>query len=101
MIALYHLVRPEDTFEATAQMLFDLVLKAEAEYSGQPRSLLIDIDGHRNDAGGFDLDMFELQKDFLIGHLIQYLSEVRTPIYHLQNPNQIDDLPEDLVIETP
>lgn len=101
MIALYHRVTPEDTFDVAAQMLFDLVLKAEADFPGQPRSLYLDVDGHRNAAGGFDPDMFELQKDFLIGHLIRYLSEVRTPMYHLTNPNQVDDLPEDLVIATP
>lgn len=100
MIALYHRVTPEDTFEVAAQMLFDLVLKAEADYPGQPRSLILDVEGHRNDAGGFDHDMFELQKDFLIGHLGQYLSELRTPLYHVRNPNQVDELPEDLVIAT-
>lgn len=101
MIALYHRVTPEDTFEVTAQMLFDLLLKAVAAHPGQPRSLYLDIEGHRNDAGGFDPDMFELQKDFLIGHLGEYLSEIRTPLYHVKNPNQVDDLPEDLVIATP
>jgi hypothetical protein len=100
MIALYHRVTPEDTFEVAAQMLFDLVLKAEAEFPGKPRSLYLDVDGHRNDAGGFDPDMFELLKDFLLGYLVQYLSEVRTPLYRATNPKQVDDLPEDLVIAT-
>ena len=43
--------------------------------------------------------MFELQKEFLIGYLLQFLTEVRVPLAHVRNPKpQLEDLPDELHI---
>src|SRR6202000_1126183 len=50
--------------------------------------------------GGFDHDMFELQKEFLIGYLLQFVTEIRTPLYHVRNNRgQRDDVPEGVYFE--
>lgn len=92
---LYHIVYEHETFEQAARALVDLVAFSERESSGAPRVLFLDIEGHRNPEGGFDHDMFELQKEFLIGYLLQFMTEIRTPLYHVRNTKgQRDDVPE-------
>lgn len=111
-IALYHVVYAKETFEDAAQVLFQLVRDAEKRYPGQRRILFLDIEGHRNNAGGFDRDMAELQTEFLTGFLMSFVSEAHIPllsigtpaptnakpnrrrIQYMQNPNQRNDLPD-------
>jgi len=85
-IALYHIVFKDEDFKTAANHLYEIVKHAQAEGPNQGRVLFLDIEGHRNKKGGFDRDMFELQKEFIIGFLIQFLTEVHTPLYHLINP---------------
>ena len=69
MIALYHRVMRRENFEKAAKDLFDLLKGAQIQSPNCPRALFVDIDGHRNDQGGFDNDMYELQKEFGMGFL--------------------------------
>lgn len=102
-MAIYHVVRSNEGFEESAQILFKLVQDAQARLPGCPRHLYLDIEGHRNQAGGFDADMYELQKDFLIGVLAEFLTEVSCPLVpQARNPNgQNDDIPPRLEIRKP
>ncbi len=59
-IGLYHVVYPHERFDEAATTLFELVRGAEERSPGQRRVLYLDIDGHRNAEGGYDLDMYEL-----------------------------------------
>ena len=59
-IAIYHRVMKRENFEVAAKDLFRLLVNAQKQSPDQPRVLYVDIDGHRNKAGGFDNDMFEL-----------------------------------------
>ena len=94
-IALYHLVFGHENFETAANHLFELMAHAQKEWPNQNRVLFLDIEGHRNKKGGFDHDMFELQKEFMIGFLCPFLAEVYMPFGHLINPRlQDNDLPE-------
>lgn len=98
-ISLYHDMRVEDDFEAAAQHVFDIVRAAEQTAPGTPRYLHLDIQGHRNDAGGFDHDALELMRDFVIGFLGEYLTEIHTPLasYRRTRP-QRNDVPDALGI---
>ena len=99
-IAIYHVVYSHEDFEHAAQVLYQLVLKSEQDFPGRKRMLFLDIEGHRNSAGGFDEDMFELQKDFLGGFLFQFVSEFSCPLFRFTNPHpQNDGLLGELIIE--
>jgi hypothetical protein len=81
-------------------VLFKLIQRADRLQPGRKRVLVLDIEGHRNDQGGFDADMLELQKDFLLGVLGPFVSEIRAPLFQATNPHpQDNDIPPALVIQ--
>ncbi|WP_245769197.1 HNH endonuclease [Streptomyces indicus] len=101
-VAIYHDMKVYENFERCAIRIFECIKQAEKSSPGAPRSLYIDIQGHRNEAGGFDHDAFELIKDFALGFLGDYLTEIHTPLYHVRNPGkQRNDIPEVLQINHP
>ena len=71
-IVLYHRVMRRENFEKAATDIFNLLKSAQTKSPNAPRLLFVDIDGHKNDQGGYDNDMFELQKDFGLGFLAKY-----------------------------
>jgi hypothetical protein len=96
-VAIYHSVFAEEGFEATASVLLKLVNAAQEKHPNRKRSLYLDIDGHQNDQGGFDKDMFELQRYFLLGFLMPYLNELYAPLIGVQNNKfQKNDVPAKL-----
>ena len=99
-VALYHCVDENEGFNEAAQAIFELVMDAQNKFPGKKRHLYLDIEEHRNGAGGFDSEMFELQKDFVLGFLLQFVTEVNTPLYHAKNDNhQNNDVPQELHIQ--
>jgi hypothetical protein len=104
-IAIYHRVYVREGFDEAAQTLFRLVREAQRTSPGVERVLYLDIDGHRNEAGGFDSDMFELQQHFVLGFLLQFLTEVNMPlaagVRRKADSPQSDDIPEALTIQDP
>jgi hypothetical protein len=99
-IGLYHAVYPNEEFDEAATALFELVREAEQRSPGQRRILYLDIDGHRNDKGGYDPDMHELQTHFILEFLMPFLAEAHLPIgLRVANPEpQRDDIPNMLEI---
>lgn len=98
-IAIYHFVFENENFEESAQIIFDLVKSAQENSPNQKRVLYLDIEGHKNKKGGFDNDMFELQRHFILGFLMPYLSEVHMPLLFAKNTKlQRNDLPGNLKI---
>ena len=94
-IALYHRIMRRENFEAAAKDLFQLLVSAQKKAPNQPRVLYVDIDGHRNAEDGFDRDMFELQKEFLL----PYFTEIHFPLYSVVNEKeQNNHIPEGLQI---
>ncbi|MFH8375803.1 hypothetical protein ACH4A7_20015 [Streptomyces cyaneofuscatus] len=87
-IALYHDMRVEEDFAKCATRIFSILKKAAATSPGAPRYLYLDIQGHRNAAGGYDADAFEIIQEFLMGFLSPYLTEISTPLYQARNPNR-------------
>jgi len=97
--AIYHCVKAHESFETAAQQLFELVQKAQHTRPGRRRIIYLDIEGHRNASGGFDAAMVELQQEFLIGFLGEYVSELALPLAHVVNTKgQRDDVPAQLDI---
>jgi hypothetical protein len=99
-IAIYHVVYGHEGFEDAARKLYEMVRSAAERYPGKPRRLYLDIEGHRNEAGGFDHDMSEIQRSFVLGFLGPYLSYVSMPLLTAgrREPQQ-EDVPPELVIQ--
>ncbi|MFI9367057.1 HNH endonuclease [Kitasatospora sp. NPDC053057] len=101
-IAIYHDMKVYENFERAAARIFECVQLAERRHPGVPRFLYLDIQGHRNEQGGFDHDAFELIQHFLLGFLGDYLSEIDTPPFTAKNPRpQRNDVPDVLEIGYP
>jgi hypothetical protein len=99
-VAIYHVVYEHEGFEKSAQVLLKLVQQAEEMRPGKKRSLYLDIEGHRNHEGGFDADMSELRKEFLLSFLSRYLSEIHAPLVNARNPHpQNNEIPSTLAIQ--
>jgi len=98
--ALYHRIYAHEDFDEAATALLELVHYTEQKLPGKPRFLYLDIDGHRNEEGGYDRDMFELQKDFLLDFLMPCLTECSAPLVGKvrNNSTQRNDVPERLEI---
>jgi hypothetical protein len=98
-LALYHCIYAEENFRDAAHALFDLVAYTKRTFPGARRQLFLDIEGHRTPTDAFDGDMFEIQRDFLLGFLMPFLTEVHMPLAGVRNPNpQREDLPDELRI---
>ena len=101
-IALYHRIMRRENFEKAAKDLFTLLKSAQVKFPNEDRILYVKIDGHKNSAGGYDSDMFELQKDFGLGFLGKYFAEVHFPLGGFINSKpQCNDIPEKLEIFNP
>lgn len=97
--AVYHRVMRRENFENAAQDLFKLLKSAQQNFPNKPRMLFVDIDGHRNEEGSFDQDMFELQTEFGMEFLLPFFKEVHFPLFSIKNPKeQSNDIPEELKI---
>ncbi|MFJ9647190.1 HNH endonuclease [Streptomyces sp. NPDC101206] len=95
-------MRIEEDFAKCATRLFSILKKAAATSPGTPRHLYLDVQGHRNAAGGYDADALEIIREFLLGFLGPYLTEISTPLYHVRNPEQQrEDLPDVLDVRDP
>lgn len=100
MIAIYHRIMKRENFETAANDIYNLIKHEQEVDPDKPRKLYLDIDGHRNDDGGFDEDMFELVSNFLLGFMGKYLTEISCPIYSVINPDkQVNDIPPKLFIK--
>lgn len=101
-VAIYHIVYRDESFEDAAGKLFELVQHAERTRPGQRRILYLDIEGHRNEQGGYDSDMFELQREFILGVLMPFLAEIHLPLTgRVTNSHpQRADIPDHLTIES-
>lgn len=98
-VAIYHRVMRREGFEVTARILVELTRDAQYSHPNEPRVLYLDIDDHRNESGGFDVDMLELQKEFILGFLLPFFAEVHIPLISVKNPNEQDNnVPDTLVI---
>lgn len=93
-VAIYHLVYEHEDFETSATILVKLLQTAQKQFPNQKRYLYMDIEGHKNVLGGYDHDMFELQNEFTLGFLMQFLTKASTPLINVNNNKlQRNDVP--------
>lgn len=98
-IAIQHTVFAEENFQTAARMIYKLIYTAQQNFPNQKRILYLDIEGHRNDAGGYDHDMLELQEEFILGFVMPYITAVYMPLISVENKKlQKNELVEDLAI---
>jgi hypothetical protein len=98
-ISLYHLIFEDEGFNDSASHIHRLLKSSQDNHPNQERLLFLDIDGHRNEEGGFDHDMFELQENFLLGFLAPYFTEVYMPLATFKNDKlQRNDIPNTIEI---
>jgi hypothetical protein len=96
---LYHRIFSDEDFRTSVSTIVKMVHSVQREYPNRQRLFFLDIDGHRNKRGHFDRDMFELQIQFLGQFMLQYLTEIHTPLLHLRNTKlQNNDVPDHLQI---
>ena len=96
---IFHRVFANEGFDVAANHLFELVKSTQKLSPGQRRILILSIDGHRNEAGGFDADMYHLQMYFMLGFLCDFVTEIAIPLVHARNPHpQRNDVPDELTI---
>ncbi len=101
-VALYHVVAPEDDFDAAAQDVFTLLKEAQERFPDWPRVLYLDIHGHLDEMGRFEPDMVELQQEFLIAGMGAFFTALAMPLVSVVNPErQTSDLPDRLVLKRP
>jgi len=99
-IALYHIAYQHEGFVESANIIFKLVSHAQKQYPNVPRHLYLNIEGHRNRNGGFDADMLELQKEYVVAFLSKYLTEFHVPLLSAKHPlGQCNDVPDRLIIQ--
>lgn len=98
-VAIYHNIFSYEGFEESAEILIDLIKETQKDHPNHKRFLYLDIQGHRNDEGAFDGDMFELQRNFILGFLMPYLTEVYLPLISVKNKYpQKNDFPHEVAI---
>ena len=99
-VVLYHVMRADEGFEKTAEMIFDVVSESARKYPGRPRALFLDIEGHRlgRKNGPYDHDAFEIMNNYVVGFLSPWLTEIHTPLIRARKTSpQRDDLPDHLL----
>jgi hypothetical protein len=101
-VVIYHPMVVEEDFERCAYRLLEMVKHAQRSHPAAKRILYIDVDGHRNQAGGFDRDASEIINHFIPKFLGPYLTEFKTPLVSGKNKvKQRNDIPQSLTIEPP
>ncbi len=101
-VSLYHVVQESDNFDKAAQEIFNLISQAQKKFPDWPRVLYLDIEGHLDERGRFESDMVELQQEFLIAALGQYLTAIDMPLVSVVNPKPQDNaFPDSLGIQLP
>lgn len=96
--AIYHVMRADEDFDDTADILFQLVKSAAASHPGEPRHLYFDVEGHRNSKGGYDGEAMDVY-EFIIKYLAVWLTEFPGPLSRYRNDDQREDVPEQLVTQ--
>lgn len=101
-IMLYHDMAVYENFERCAHRIFQILKTAQRSMPGAPRSIYLRVQGHKNDAGGYDRDSYEIIHSFILQYLLPYLTQASTPLIEVKNSRkQRNDLPDQLLIAYP
>lgn len=101
-LLLYHDMAVYENFERCSYRLVEMLQHAQHQYPGKPRRLLLEVQGHRNDEGGFDHDAWEVIRYLVMEKLFPYFTQVTTPLHVIENPRpQRNDVPDAIQIGYP
>lgn len=91
-VVIYHDMAVYENFERCARRIWEMIKGAQDAAPGKPRQLFLDVQGHRNAAGGYDRDALEIINEFTLGFLLPYLTEATTSFHRVRNkyPQQND-----------
>lgn len=85
-------ISEKETFEQAATKIYNLIYTMGKRYPKQKRTLIVEIRGHRNEEGGYDKDMFELQYEFLLKCMLPFVHNLHIPLISVKNEKQQQDL---------
>lgn len=85
LVAIYHYIYANESFETATKHLFELVQNAQHHSPDKKRRLYLDIEKRQDQIDDFDLDMFELQAHFVPGFLMKYLTDAYMPLCGMRN----------------
>ena len=91
-------IKENEDFIVAANKIYKLVYRIQEENPNKLRTLLVEIEGHRNKEGGYDGDMFELQYEFLLKTVFPYLHALHMPLISVENPEEQKKLPSDFLV---
>lgn len=97
-IVITYRVKENENFETAASKIYKSIYRIQEQNPDKERTLIVEIEGHRNDQGGYDNDMFELQYEFLLKNMMQYLHALHIPLASLTNNKKQKDLPSDCLV---
>ena len=93
--AVYYLVKDKETFEHAAQTIYGLTATAQRKQPNKERILVVEVEGNKNSAGGFNKDIHELLMHFLPDMMIKHVKELVSPFGRVLNSTpQVNDFPE-------
>jgi hypothetical protein len=101
-VLIMHVMTIEENFERCAYRLHEMLKDAQQNSPDARRILCISVDGHRDEAGDYDRDAWEIINHFIPEILAPYLSEYWTPSRGIQRiKRQRNDIAPLLEINPP
>ena len=97
-IVIFYKIKEKENFEMAANRIYNLIYRIQEENPYKDRTLILEIEGHRNKSGEYDNDMFELQFDFLIDIMFPYLHALHMPLISICNEGKQKKLPSDSLL---
>lgn len=91
-------VSAKENFNQAAMKIYKLIYNTQKEYPQVNRTLIVEIEGHRNTLGEYDHDMFELQDEFLMNFMLEFLHILHMPLISVKNPKIQKDLQSDTLM---
>lgn len=85
-------ISKKENFEQAATKIYHLIYKMGKRYPQVKRTLIVEIEEHRNSEGGYDKDMFELQYEFLLKCMMPYLHALHIPLLSIENTEEQQNL---------
>lgn len=82
---LYHRVLEHESVTEAANDIWNVIRMSYEKRNPDERTLILDIDGHRNSEGGFESPMYLFIKQVCVGILPAFVDEIKTPITRIES----------------
>lgn len=97
-IVLFHPIKADEDISDAVDGIWNLLQEAHNEFPGRELSLIIDIEGHRNENGGFTDGMYFLQETLCIPIIAAFVDKLTIPLgeYETSDVTIVDALQFDM-----